>query len=525
LTPAFAAPPATAGVTVLSLSPFGGEAAGERFRVDGIVAAPPFPAAGLRLALPPGMAAPADAGDVVTVSYDTSPPLAEVRSAIGGGPLLVQNGAPVDDPSSPNYAQRERRIPAAAVARLADGTLALVVVDARRPLTSIGVSRSELSALLLGLGATDAMLFDSGGSATLVARAPGDEDATLVNDPSDGVERPVADGLFVYSDAPLGPPARLVVRPEAIVALPGARLPLRARIVDAAEHPLGDARGAWEVGVPPSIAAIDDRDVLHVGSDAGVHAVRLARGGVATILPLEIVERASRLVLGPPQLNPDAHSTASLTLQAFDDRDRPVAIDGLVRWSAAGGTIDERGRLTTTERDATVTAAAGGATATVVVPVGRHTVGLQLIGPHHAAWKLVTVPANGPGALRADERELTLGYDFSNGERAAFAVADLPIGAPLSASCAVDGDGNGEALRATLTDRYGERETVTFARAINFSGTQRLAVRIPPALAPPIVLHAVYVVGTLANPAVTAAGSLGVHDCTLTVPGAQNPAG
>ena len=316
-------PPATAGVTVLSLSPFGG-AAGGRFRVDAVVAAPPFPATGLRLALPAAMAAPADVGDVVSVSYDTTPALADVRSAIGGGPLLLQNGVPVDDPTSPNYAERARRIPAAAAARLADGKLALVVVNARRPLTSIGVSRSELIALLLGLGATDAMLFDSGGSATLVARAPGDEDATLVNDPSDGVERPVADGLFVYSDAPLGPPARLVVRPEAIVALRGARVPLRARVVDAAEHALGDARGPWEISAPPAIAAIDGQDVLHVGTEPGVHAVRLARGGVATILPLEIVERVSRLVLGPPQLNPDPHATAALTVQAFDDRDRPV---------------------------------------------------------------------------------------------------------------------------------------------------------------------------------------------------------
>jgi len=55
----------------------------------------------------------------------------------------------------------------------------LVVVDGRRPVTSIGLTRSELCALLLGLGATDAILFDSGGSATLVARARGDSDATV----------------------------------------------------------------------------------------------------------------------------------------------------------------------------------------------------------------------------------------------------------------------------------------------------------------------------------------------------------
>lgn len=526
LTPAFGLPPAAPGMTVLSLSPFGAGAAAGRFRIDAVVSAPPFPALGMRIALPPGTAAPADIGDVVSLAYDTTPSLAGVRAAIGGGPLLLQGGVPVDDPSSPNYAERDRRIPAAAAARLADGTLALVVVDGRRPVTSIGVTRSELTALLLGLGAVDAMLFDSGGSATLVARARGDVDATLVNDPSDGVERRVADGLFAYSDAAVGPPAQLVVRPDAILALPGAHIPLASRVVDAADHPLGDAHGPWELAARDDIATIDAQDVLHVGTQLGTHAVPITRGGVQAVLPIEIIPRAARLVIGPPQANPDPGAALQLTVQAFDDRDRPVAIDGLARWQAsAGARIDERGRLTVAERDAGVTVNAGDAHASAVIAVGRHSVALTLGDPRRPAWKLVTVPANGPGTLSVDEHGLTLGYDFSSGGRAAFAIGDLPLANARSLSCAFDGDGNGEAVRATLVDRYGERATATFARALTFAATHRLTIDVPSSLAPPLVLHALYVVGTLANPALTVSGTLGVHDCTAIVPGSQVPAG
>jgi len=527
LTPAFGLPPATPGVTLLSLSPFFADPAPGRFRVDAITAGPPFPAPGMRIALPPGTTAPADVGDVVSVIDDTTPPLAGARTAIGGGPLLLRAGVPVDDPSSPNYAERNRRIPAAAAARLADGTLALVVVDGRRPVTSIGVTRAELSALLLGLGAVDAMLFDSGGSATLVARARGDVDATLVNDPSDGLERRVADGLFAYSDVAVGPPAQLVVRPDAILALPGARIPLTSRVVDAADHPLGDARGTWILlAAGHDIVTIDHQDVLHVGRQLGAHKVAIARGSVQTILPIEIIPRATRVVVGPAQANPDAGATLQLTAQAFDERDRLVAIDGLARWHAtAGARIDERGRLTVGERDAVVTVTAGDVHAEAVIPVGRHTATLPLGDPRHPAWKLVTVPANGPGALNVDERGLTLDYDFSAGGRAAFAIGDLPLANARSLSCAFDGDANGEAVRATLVDRYGERATATFVRALSFTGTRRLGVDVPPSLAPPLVLHALYVVGTLANPALTVAGAVGVHDCTLVVPGSQIPAG
>ena len=529
LTPAFGTIPVTnaSSVTVLDLDPsvILTRAGQPSRRVIAVTSAPPWPAAsGLRLAY--GAAAQAIGpvpvvGDEVKVDYVTDPPFPNAVAAVGGGPELLHGGAPVDDPASPNYAERDRRIPASAAARFPDGMLALVVVDGRHPATSIGVNRAELIALLQGLGATDAMLFDSGGSATLVARVLGDAGASVVNEPSDGVERPVADGLFVYSDAPLGLPARLVVRPARIVALAGASVPLRARVIDANDHGLGDARGPWRIAATPLIAALGDDDVLHAGALAGTANVRIARGGVATDVPVEIVDRVARLIVGPARANPDPHAALELTVAAFDARDRAVAVDGIVRWSAKGAAIDARGRLAAGERDAIVTASAGGASTTVTIPVGRHTVPLALFDDaHRASWKLSTTPPNGPGALTVDGDRLRIDYDFTSGERAAYATNEIALGELVALACDVDGDARGEALRATLADRYGDRQTVTFARGIDFSGTRRLTVKIPASLAPPISLRNVYAVGTLVNPPVTVAGTLAVHDCAATVPGA-----
>ncbi len=543
LTPAYGGtPPPTPGVVVERLEPLAagpgagfGPAPGPspvRYRVAAVTSGPPFAAENaLRIAYGPaaqGFGPLPDVGDVVTVTADTDPSLTDVAAALGGGPLLLQNGAPVDDPASPNYADRERRIPAAAAARFPDGSLALVVVDGRHPATSVGVDRAELTALLRGLGASDALLFDSGGSATLVARKLGDAEASVVNDPSDGVERRVADGLFVYSDAPLGPPDRLVLRPGRLAALAGARVPLRARLVDAADHGLGDARGPWRLSAPPDVATIDADDVLHVGARTGSYAVRVARGGVAAELPLAVLDRVARLTIGPPRANPDPHAAVSLTVEAFDAHDRPVAVDGVVRWRAANGAaIDPHGRLVAGERDALVTADAGGISAGLTVPVGRHPVPLAWFGDRQRpAWKLVTAPANGPGAVDLDAGALRLGYDFGAGERAAYASAGpaLPLGDALALSCAVGGDGNGAALRAGLADRYGDRATLTFARALDFSGARRLSAKIPPSLAPPLTLRSFYVVGTLASPPVSAAGTVTVADCVATVPGSAEPA-
>jgi hypothetical protein len=258
-----------------------------------------------------------------------------------------------------------------------------------------------------------------------------------------------------------------------------------------------------------------------VGAQPGAASVHVARGGVAADVPVEIVDRVARLIVGPARANPDPHAAIALTVAAFDARDRPVAVDGVVRWSAKDAAIDARGRLAAGDRDALVTANAGGASTTVTIPVGRHTVPLALFDDNHrASWKLVTTPANGPGALAVEGNRLRLDYDFTAGERAAYAVNEIALGEPLALACDVDGDAHGEALRATLADRYGDRQTVTFARAIDFGGTRRLTVKVPTSLAPPIALRNVYAVGTLANPPVTAAGTLVVHDCAATVAGA-----
>src|SRR5205807_1616237 len=69
----------------------------------------------------------------------------------------------------------------------------------------------ELAAYMQWLGAYQAMAFDSGGSATVVARLPGLPAPAVVNSPSDGRERPVANALLIHSTSVPGPAVKLLV--------------------------------------------------------------------------------------------------------------------------------------------------------------------------------------------------------------------------------------------------------------------------------------------------------------------------
>nr|WP_243755871.1 phosphodiester glycosidase family protein [Agrococcus sp. TF02-05] len=112
------------------------------------------------------------------------------------GPVLVEDGAVVDgidavevDTNFGNHSIQGDQ-PRTAVAVLADGSIAFVVVDGRSDV-SAGMTLTELAAHLQALGAVTAYNLDGGGSSTMVV------DGEVVTAPSNGGERATSDILYV----------------------------------------------------------------------------------------------------------------------------------------------------------------------------------------------------------------------------------------------------------------------------------------------------------------------------------------
>lgn len=94
--------------------------------------------------------------------------------------------------------------PRTAVGIDADGRrLLLLVVDGRSS-ASRGYTMVELANMMLALGAENALNLDGGGSSTMYSRLVTGE-MGVVNEPSDGVERKVPNGLGVFYDGALPP--------------------------------------------------------------------------------------------------------------------------------------------------------------------------------------------------------------------------------------------------------------------------------------------------------------------------------
>jgi len=513
LTPFYGTLKPVAGVRVAALTALAAPAGIDgTYRVDAVAElSAPTPVRGPLLAFGPAalaLAAAPNAGDTIYLHAALDPSLADVAAAVGGGPLLVASGAPYDDPNAPAPDERDRRFPLSGAATLADGTLLLIAVDGRQQVQSLGLTRPEFAALMLGFGASDGMAFDSGGSATLVGRVLGDERASVLNAPSDGFERAVADGFFVYSDAPLGRDPHLVLNPPTFGALPGTVVALRAAIVDDAGHRLRAAT------VAP----------LRVSVAPGSHAVvvRELGGDASATLVYRTVAHIAKLTLDPPEANPNPGASVRFHAAGVDANGAPVEL-GVVRWSATAGTIAADGTFRAGARDATVVASAGGMNASIDVRVGSHPQPLPLFAARSpVGWTFVTYPRGGAGSLASvpDAPELQLGYDFTGKETAAYANGAFVLpGQPLALALEVRGDAGGAGLRAAFTNRFGERRALTLARTIDWTGWRKLTLSLPADLNAPVTLVSLYVVAALGGPPSHAAGTIAFRNPLVTLPG------
>jgi exopolysaccharide biosynthesis protein len=115
----------------------------------------------------------------------------DAREVVGGNVLLLKDGRVI-----PNT--NKDRHPRTAAGLNADRTkLVLLVVDGRKPGVAIGMNYGELAAEMLRLGCHDAINLDGGGSSVMAVREPGADKFQILNQPTDGRERAVANVLGV----------------------------------------------------------------------------------------------------------------------------------------------------------------------------------------------------------------------------------------------------------------------------------------------------------------------------------------
>jgi hypothetical protein len=313
-------------------------------------------------------------GDTLKISDQVGPDN-NLTQLLSGATELVKNGQPYNDPTGTPPGGVN---PETAVGISKDGKHAiLVTLDGRLgESTAVGVRPSQVAGYLVAQGAYTALLFDGGGSTEMIARQPGAASTSVLNTPSDGKERPVANGLFVYTnESAAGPATNVVVNGNApVTTVPGGTIPLPVYATDAEANPAG---GTTSVQVlPPSLASWSNGQLtVH---QAGIGVIVARNGHAVSAQPLRVVTRLASLSVSPtePDLNNGATQQFSLTGSTALGQQAAVIAGGAAKWSVSPanlGTVDANGLFTAATSGgglATVSATVGGKTTTASVAVG-----------------------------------------------------------------------------------------------------------------------------------------------------------
>jgi hypothetical protein len=461
--------------------------------------------------------------DELQFRLEFDPPVPPSADVIGGGPTLVRDGRVVVKEDTEGF---KPDVVAGRAPRTAVGfqgrRLLLVTVDGREPAISVGMSLVELAELMRELGCTDAMNLDGGGSTTAWVRG------TVLNQPSAGQERRVAEALFLFSTAPKGPPVRLLCAPEEISILAGASCPVSLaggedQFFNRVPVPTGPTRWwiqpnlgsvtlSQNTAAPGSESLPASGAVLTIRPDAApspraavLHVEAASLSGEATV---RIFAQPPHLLIQPQAAAVPPSGTLQLSARCLDERGRPLFSDGVpIRWSCPPevGQVDETGlfHAAATATRGQITVEVAGALTAIPVVVGTETRlldGFEIAG----RWTGSTVPATLKATLSpADDephegqRSLKLDYDFTadHATRAVYANTHLPLGRPLALRLWVRGDGGGAWLRARLRDARGQAQIVDFTRALGkLDDWRELTASISGTLIGPLTLEALYLV-------------------------------
>ncbi len=446
--------------------------------------------------------------DHLELRIDFDPAVAPDDQLLGGGPRIVRDGRVSVEAEGGTLGEAfaRARHPRTAVG-FNGRKLYLLVVDGRQPGYSAGMTLPELSQAMVDLGCTDAMNLDGGGSTTLWARG------AVINRPSDGRERPVADGLLVFSTAPHGDPARLLITPPEIAALPGAVIPVRVSAEDGYFNPV-PLPGAVQWSVPDTLGRQEGGKLLVAGPSGQdgdrprTATARVASGGVSAELAVTVYPKPARVEVLPAALRLGTESQSQFHVRAYDEQGRLLALPQQLQWSAEGGigAVDGIGNLKAGEQPArgTVTATISGVAGSARVEVSR--VASRPLDDFEGTrtWKLRVTPETVSGSVsvvdgpaHSGHRALQVSYDFGTGSgtRVVAAMTELPLGRPFALKAWVYGDGQGEWLRARVRDARGEAHVLDLARHVDWSNSWReLRTAISDDFPTPLTLEALYVV-------------------------------
>ncbi|WP_058486748.1 phosphodiester glycosidase family protein [Defluviitalea phaphyphila] len=448
-------------------------------------------------------------GQTVNFELQTSIDLEKIETALGGAGKIVDKGTIPQNPG--HLVAPNTRNPRTALGISKDGnTLYLVAVDGRSP--SIGATHSEMTSLLLEYGIYDAIHLDGGGSTTIAARLMGEEEVTLLNNPSGGSQRKIVNGLGVFLDAPIGELAgiKLVPKYDRVFKNTGVEIEVIGYDENLNPVSINEEDIKWSV---ENITGKWNGNIFYPES-SGEGIITAKIGDIKGEVSLISMEEPKALEINPNIIKLEEGERVELEVVGLDEEGYKVYIDpSKITWNVTNnlGKVDNGVFIAgNTTGQGVIEGSLGEIKVYVPVLIGEKVVPIESFEEsNNVEW--LSYPSYVTGEIAIDtskkyegNKSLKMNYSFKaklNETQASYIQFTSPLkldDVPKAIGMWVYGDGSKDWLRGRIIDSKGEKYVINFAENINWDGWKYVQADIPSGVNFPVSIERIYVV-TLNN--------------------------
>lgn len=430
-------------------------------------------------------------GDTIKLHLNMTPDISNLKMALGGGAVLVENGAV---PASFSH-DIPGSNPRTAVGFSADKkTMFLVVVDGRQA-ESRGMTQKEMAELMVKLGASFALNLDGGGSSTMVVRPLGEKQPQVINSVSGGVQRLITNGIGIFSRASAGNVYGLKIVADSFNIPRGGHRTFEVRAYDKNYNPLDIDVSSVKWSVSNNLGTFKNNVFFAVKSGYG--QVTATLGSIKATQEIKVLSDGAALSVSPGkvQINNGAKKAFDVTIIDKEGYKAPVEPFD-VKWEVMGniGSFNN-GEFVAGENPGSGAIIAGfsGLKAGALVLVGM---GEKILDDFEkpdgrefssypsttgGAFSIVTQPE--PVNSGTSSGKLAYEFPVGNSTRAAYVNfgsngLPLPVGT-VKLSLMVYGQARGHWLRGTVTDAEGNEYNIDFSKDVNWQGWKKVEAELP----------------------------------------------
>ncbi|WP_079909320.1 phosphodiester glycosidase family protein [Paenibacillus sp. 32352] len=403
------------------------------------------------------------------------------------------------------------------IAAVKQGKLYLAAIDGRQPGHSDGMTLLEAACFLQEQGMEHAINLDGGGSTTCYIRRPGDERATLVNQPSDGFEREIGNALAIVTQAPKGELDTLIVIPSAVRAMTGSKVAFQVKGRDRYGNasPVDGEQLHWSL--EGCIGSILEKGVWMAGPVPADGRIIVRYGNVVQSVPVLITNRAARLKLVPSCAEVEPGGNLSFRALAFDaDGNEVLVSNELLSWSTEGetgkweepgywaaGAVVGRGRVKASLGDIHTFADVHVGKSHYMIADFESLNGIGTEGVNTVEGSVTITKAARPSPVRFGTFSGRWTYDFTG--KPGISEARMTFvkgtgdrgheieGAPYRFGLWVNGDGSSHGLRLEIVDADGIRRFLNFTDSdgLYWKGWKYVCTEVPENTRLPIRVHTI----------------------------------